>query len=145
MDDKILEQPETTNISPLQLNMEYVLSRIDYIMKDSAHIHEAIIAIQEMTVNEGMNNNEGDTARGEAISHAVQSRETTNQQLLHLLEKMYDDLKPQKVSNSGTSNEINTFKQLAEALIDYPPNLAETILMKSAQQIFVKAGAEIVK
>jgi hypothetical protein len=81
---------------PLELTMSYVLNRIDYIMKESSHINNAIETIRYMEINEGPMGS--DSARGEAISHAVKSRETTNQQLIKLLEKMYDDLKPEKPS-----------------------------------------------
>ena len=82
-----------------KLSMEYVLSRIDAILNETQHIHEAIKAIPEipvMTLPDGMMNYQGDFAgqsKADAISKIIQSRETTNQQLIHLFEKMYDDLK----------------------------------------------------
>lgn len=82
----------------IELTMEYILSRIDSIMMDNSHIHKAIEAIRDMKINDsGDSSDNGDFARGEAISTAVKSRETTNQQLIKLFEKMYDDLKPQKI------------------------------------------------
>lgn len=102
MSDKIENPvlPET----PSELTMHYVLSRIDRIIADTSYIHEALHSIREMNVNEGHMGGQGDSARGEAISHTVQSRETTNQQLLRLLEEMYNDLKEgQKPPNAGIS------------------------------------------
>lgn len=121
------------------LSMAYVLTRIDQILNDTAHVHEAIAAIRDMPVNEGMNNMAGDTARGEAISHAVQSRETTNQQLIRLLEKMYDDLKPKT-----PSDDVLKFEKLADVLSKYHSEEAANILAKAAQQLFVKPGAPAV-
>ncbi|MHC1693910.1 MAG: hypothetical protein AB9835_01245 [Eubacteriales bacterium] len=90
---------EHVNGSPLVFNMEYVLSRIDIILKDTSYIHKAldtIVAFQpsESEASGGMS----DLGRAEAVTAAVQSRETTNQQMLKLLEKMYDDLKPKEKS-----------------------------------------------
>jgi len=138
---------QTVNIAPtvnlvliFQFDvMEYELTRIDQILNDTAHIHEAIAAIRDMPVNEGMNNMAGDTARGEAISHTVQSRETTNQQLIQLIEKMYDDLKPKE-----PSDEILKFQQLTDALCKYPPETAAEILKRAAQQMFVKPATAVV-
>jgi hypothetical protein len=93
---------DTTKIDdinkPLELTMSYVLNRIDYIMKDVSHINNAIEAIRSMEINKGPSSMGSDRSRGEAISNAVKSRETTNQQLIKLLDKMYDDLKPEKSS-----------------------------------------------
>lgn len=75
-----------------ELTMDYVLNSIDGIIKDSSYIHEAIGAIRDLDVIESPCGDD----RSNSISAAVQSRETTNQQLLRLLEKMYDDLKPEK-------------------------------------------------
>ena len=85
---QIKEQPQMPT-------MKYVLERIDKIVNDTAHIREAITAVKEMEINGGIS---GDEARGNAISTAVQARETTNQQALRLYEKMYDDLKPKNKS-----------------------------------------------
>jgi len=130
---------ETNKPSTPVLSMDYVLTRIDQILNDTTHVHEAIAAIRDMPVNEGMNNMAGDTARGEAISNTVQSRETTNQQLIRLLEKMYDDLKPKE-----TSEEIQKFQQLTDALCKYPTETAVEILKKAAQQMFVKPATAVV-
>lgn len=129
-----------------KLSMEYVLSRIDAILNDTDHIHEAIKAIPEIPVmmpNEGMMNYQGDFAgqsKADAISHAVQSRETTNQQLIRLLEKMYDDLKPKEIPE-----DILKIKELREALsgLGLPSEYIATILEKSAKQMFIKPGAGI--
>lgn len=101
-DTKVVEE----TVSPL--TMEYVLSRIDQLINEKDYVNNAFTAIQEMKVNQGNLNGEGDAARGKAISDTVQARETTNQQLIKLLEKMYDDLKPQRetVSTKDKALEI---------------------------------------
>ena len=109
--------PEKTAEKPLELTMEYVLSRIDQIMKDTAHIHEAMKAISGMPVNESPNGGYGDQAKGEAIANAVQSRETTNQQMLKLLEKMYDDLKPNPQVTLKNMEDLLNSNKILEAFV----------------------------
>ena len=127
------------------LSMEFVLSRIDQILRDTTYIHEAIRAVQEISVmvpTEGMMSYQGDfagQAKAAAIEKAVLSRETTNQQMIRLLEKMYDDLKPKE-----PSEEVLKLQQLSDILCKYPPNVATDILKKAAQQMFVQPGASAV-
>jgi hypothetical protein len=88
----LTEQHET----PEEPSMKYVMSRIDMIIRDNQHIKNALTAIDTMQINESPNGGVGDAARAEAIQNTVQSRETTNQKILEILEKMYDDLKPHR-------------------------------------------------
>ncbi len=121
------------------LSMEYVLTRIDKIINDTAFLHEAIATVGNMEAAQpGMNG--CDTSRGDAIKTIVASREATNQQTLKFLEKMYDDLKPKELSD-----DILKLKQLTDTLSRYPNEFAEDVIRKASQQMFVKAGAEIVK
>ena len=53
---------------------------------------------------------------------------------------MYDDLTPAK-----PDGEMQKHQQLSTALAILPPAQAADILAKSAQQMFVRAGAEIVR
>ena len=116
---------------PLELTMDYVLNRIDYIMKDASHVHGAIEALRNMDIN--ASGDGSDCARGEAISIAVQSRETTNQQLLKLLEKMYDDLKIS--SESEEQKKARTLSKMIENVKLPPDKMAETI-QSIVQNIF---------
>lgn len=122
----------------IRLTMGYVLSRIDLILNDTAHIHEAIAAIQKMEPGQP-SLNAPDTSRI-AITNVVQARETTNQQMIRLLEKMYDDLKPKE-----PSEDIQKLQQLNDVLCRFPKDVATAVILKVSQQMFVKAGAEIVK
>jgi hypothetical protein len=125
-----------------QLTMQYILQSIDKIINDYAHIHEAISAIKEMSVFVGEKDESRDRSTGDAISQTVQARETTNQQMIKLLEKMYDDLKPQK---EIVSEDIVKLQQLADVLNSkLNPAIAANILQKSVQQMFVKPGALVV-
>ena len=137
-------EQKSTGYIPI-LSMEYVLSRIDAIINDTEYIHEAIKAIIEIPImmpTDGMMNYQGDyagQAKAEAISQAISSREKTNQKLIQLLEKMYDDLKPQE-----PSEDILKIKQLTEALSSLPSEYVMTILQKSVQQMFVKPATAVV-
>lgn len=78
-------------------NMEYVCSRIDLIIKETAHIHEALEVVKSIpsgnTSSQAYSPEDvAGQAKAEAITSTVQSREITNQQVLRLLEKMYDKL-----------------------------------------------------
>lgn len=107
----------------LELTMQYVLSRIDLIMNDKSHIHEAIDAIRNMEINEGPGGDEFEKAK--AISSAAQSRETTNQQLLKLFEKMYDDL---KVSvESEEQKKVRTITRMLGEMSLPPDEMTDTI------------------
>lgn len=135
---EIVSEAEGNSAVPV-LSMDYVLTRIDKIINDTAYLHEAINAVEKMEAAQpGMQG--CDTSRGDAIKTIVVSRETTNQQTLKLLEKMYDDLKPKELSD-----DILKLKQLTDTLCRYPNEFAEDVIRKAAQQMFVKAGSEIVK
>ena len=133
--------PEAEGNSPVPiLSMDYVLTRMDKIINDTAYLHEAITAVGNMEAAEPGVNGSCDTSRGEAIKAIVVSREMTNRQTLKLLEKMYDDLKPKELSD-----DILKLKQLTDTFCRYPNEFAEDVIRKASQQMFVKAGAEIVK
>lgn len=135
--DYINEQTATQATStekPVVLNMEYVLTRIDKIMDNNYQIKEAFDIIKNMELNGSLNGGFGDQARAEAISQTVQSRETTNQQLIKFLEKMYDDLKPQKVK---TAEDTKILQMLIDNMdiSDLPPDEQSKLLMAQLNKI----------
>lgn len=136
---EIMSEAKGNSTAPA-LSMDYVLTRIDKIINDTAYLHEAITAVGNMEAAEPGVNGGCDTSRGDAVKAIVVSRETTNQQTLKLLEKMYDDLKPKELSD-----DILKLKQLTDTLCRYPNEFAEDVIRKASQQMFVKAGAAIVK
>lgn len=75
-----------------KLTMDYVLSQIEKIALQTEYLNNAISELRQMEiVGSG---DIGSANKAEAIGDIVKCRETTNQQLLKLYEKMYDDLKP---------------------------------------------------
>ncbi len=89
----------TTVMEPKELTMEWIMQRIDMVIKDTEYIKQAVEEIDEKN--------------GQALGYLVEARENTNQQTLRLLEKMYDDLKPLRPN-------IDTIMDEATAL---PPNM----------------------
>ena len=148
------ENTASENLSDApELTMAYVLARIDKIVNDTAHIHEAINAAASIEITkptEGMINYKGDIAgssKAEAISDVVKAREKTNRRLLLLLEKMYDDLKPNRNGHANFRNfggqqkmpeDIQKFQHLTKALEGYPPEIAADIISDAAKAMFSK-------
>lgn len=129
---------------PSQLSMEYILSRIDRIIADTGHVNMAMSALENMPVNISPEGGSGDQAKAQAVADSVKAREATNQQIIRLLEKMYDDIKPkpldretQKLENiAGILRGLNKDEYSADAFL---------VIKKCAQQMFVEPGASIVE
>ena len=132
-----LQEAGAADTGDSRLTVGDILSRIDLILRDTAYIHEAIEAIQKMEPGEP-SLNAPDPSR-QSIATLIQAREATNQQMIHLLEKMYDDVKPREPSEDGRK-----LRELSDALSRYPEEFVADVLRKAAQQMFVRAGAEIV-
>lgn len=85
--------PETTTATE-KLTMNYVLEQIEKIQNQTDHIGMALAALGNMVPK--TNSTTPDVAgaeQAEAIAEVVESREATNQKLIDLYGKMYDDLK----------------------------------------------------
>lgn len=99
------------------LTLEYVLEHIDRIAEDTEHIYKTIDAIAEMQINESPNGGVSDASRAEAITAAVQCRETTNQKLLETYNKLLDSLlAPKPVDVSG--NRRREYFAMVESVIN---------------------------
>lgn len=68
-------------------SMQYCLEQIERIGHQTEYLNQAIADIRQL------GNNDISCAKAMALSDIVKCRETTNQQMLHFYEKMYDDLK----------------------------------------------------
>lgn len=128
--NQILEDNKVKN-NNTELNMEYVLSRIDQILEEKEYIKEAIDSINNMKLNTSPEGGRGDMARAAAISAAIQARETTNQDILKMLNKMYDNLNPPKENNSTVDKKIKLAEDLIKTAIEYEitnlPEVTESI------------------
>ena len=78
------------------MNVKDILVRIASIVNQTSYIGEACEALKEMGDGDsgdcGAPGNLMGAAKAKALADVVQCRQTTNQQILHLYEKMYDDL-----------------------------------------------------
>ncbi len=105
------------------LTMDYVLTRIDKVLNDTDYIQSTLIALEDISF-EGP----GDIAsaqKAEAIGEIVKCREATNQKLLSLYEKMYEDLKPSKAHASFVPKDFKELFALANSL---PPVQKENFI-----------------
>ncbi len=85
-----------------KLTINYVLNQIERIVKENEYIHNALEQLAAMPKSDP-----GDIAgqeKAKAIGDIVRCRETTNQRLIALYEKMYEDLKP---STSMTKENVS--------------------------------------
>ena len=78
-----------------KLTMDYVLGQIETIATETEYLHNAISELSK--INSVGPGDVGTQEKAHALGEIVTSREHTNQRLLSLYEKMYDDLKSQSV------------------------------------------------
>ncbi len=79
-----------------KLSLDYLLGQIEKIASQTDYLNQAISELRQMEAA-----GPGDIAtagKAEALHIVVTCRETTNQQLLRFYEKLYDDIKPEKVT-----------------------------------------------
>lgn len=100
-------KPET---EPKKYTIEYILEQIGKIAENQEHINDAL---QKLTLMESKGPGDvGTHGQAEAIAKVVTAREETNQKLIALYEKMYDDLKPKK-EESNKSKALDALKQIS--------------------------------
>lgn len=98
---------ETTTEQPQKLTINYVLEQIEKIQNQNDHIGIALAALRNMVPKNNTTVPDVSGAeQAEAIAEVVESRETTNQKLLAIYEKMYDDLKPREESTKNKALEM---------------------------------------
>ena len=77
------------------VDLAYILERMEAIQKDTKYLSEVIDKLSRMQDGDsGSANSPGNImgeAKAEALGDVVRCRETTNQQLLRMYEKMYED------------------------------------------------------
>ena len=78
-----------------KLTMDYVLGQIEKIATETEYLHNAISELSK--TNSCGPGDVGTQEKAHALGEIVTSREHTNQRLLSLYEKMYDDLKAQSL------------------------------------------------
>lgn len=94
MTDKMMDMTtgeviEMTSGEP-KLSVEYILAQLEKISSQTAYLNEAIAQISGMQV--AGSGDIGTQGKASAIADVVKCRETTNQKLISLYEKMYDKI-----------------------------------------------------
>ena len=96
MEDKDMSENKTKS---QKITIKYLLEQIEEIAKNQEHINDAL---QKLTFMESKGPGDvGTDGQAQAIARVVEAREETNQKLIALYEKMYDDLKPHKESTKS--------------------------------------------
>ncbi len=101
-----MNMSENTEMQTPVLTMEYLLGKIDEIAQQTEYLNTAIDRLGQMKTGNGPGDVAGE-AQAQAIGDVVRCRETTNQQLLKLYEKMYDDLKPKESERLAALNRLS--------------------------------------
>ena len=87
-----------------ELSVSYILSRLEAIQQDTDYLHEAIATLTQMSDSDGNTpyapGDLAGQAKAEAIGRIVCCRETTNQQMIQLYQRIYEDLSPNPKSFS---------------------------------------------
>lgn len=115
-------------MSEEKLSMNYVLEQIEKIMQETEYLHSTIAALEAI----GPASGPGDIAganKAEALATVVKCRETTNQKMLALYEKMYDDLKPEKIADVKTDKQLLALNAVENIFtsVDVDEDIAEQL------------------
>lgn len=87
-------------------SMEYCLEQIERIGRQTEYLNQVIAELRQL------DNASSCAQKAMALSDIVKCRETTNQQMLHFYEKMYDDLK-----GPTTADTVSQKSHLQEQLL----------------------------
>ena len=124
-DKKMTEERKTESI----YNIEYILSQIAKIQEQTEFLNIALEKLSQMGDGEG--NIQGQ-AKAQAFADIVRCRETTNQKMLSLYEKMYDDLKP-----DNRNKKLDVLDKLAQIAANPDDFAAEkSDMLTTIRQIF---------
>jgi hypothetical protein len=137
-------QPEGQKASAgmAEYSVAGILTRIDKIISDTEHIYKALDSISEIMTSGGFDN--GAANKAESIATVVRFREKTNQELIHLLERMYDNLVPQQMPEDVVKFQaiIASLKSLESIDADTLAEMVETIIHQMFVELpTVKPGA----
>ena len=107
-------------MSEEKLSMNYVLEQMEKIMAETEYLHKTIEAI--VTIESTMGGDLTGQSKANALATVVECRETTNQKMLAMYEKMYDDLKPQVPTRKDKRDTVmDTLRMIQNTLCDVVP------------------------
>ena len=88
----------TEQVISKTLTMDYVLGKIEEISANQGYLMAAITELGKLKSSGP--GDVGTQEQGKAFGEIIKAREATNQRLIALYEKMYDDLKPKQILES---------------------------------------------
>ncbi len=106
---------QETNVT---YSVEYILTKMAEIQAETAYLNEALANLSTMSDGDsggaGSPGNMLGAEKAKAFGDIVRCRETTNQQMLRMYEKMYDNLTTSKQSASSEADKWNAICKLAD-------------------------------
>lgn len=90
-------ESEVSKTEQFAITTSDILRRIDQIIAQGNDLPHIVANIKTMPVNESPEGGRDGAARAEAIRDVYVRREVTNQKLIELLNRMYDDIAPKQV------------------------------------------------
>ena len=90
-------ESEVSKTEQFAITTSDILRRIDQIIAQGNDLPHIVANIKTMPVNESPEGGRDGVARAEAIRDLYVRREVTNQKLIELLNRMYDDIAPKQV------------------------------------------------
>ena len=120
-----------------KLTMDYLLGKLEEISLGQAFLTDAISELGKM--KSGGPGDVGTQEQAKAIGEIIKAREATNQKLIALYEKMYDDLKPdKKINNERVAVTGTLIETLGEGLTPVESKEALTEILGIALQDLTK-------
>ncbi len=114
---EINEEPKASTNTPAY-TIEYILTKIAEIQSETAYLNEALAKLSTMSDGDsGSSGSPGNilgAEKAKSFGDIVRCRETTNQQMLSLYEKMYDNLTTSKQSANSEADKWETICKLAD-------------------------------
>lgn len=132
LEDKKMENTTTQT----KYSIEYILEQVAKIQEQTDYLNQTI---EKLSVMDDGDSGDGGSpgnilgqAKAQALGDVVRYREKTNQQMLKLYEKMYDDLSP--YSNSKKIEVLGKLAEIADGKEDF--NSDKLGMLEKIRQIF---------
>jgi len=128
------EQP----IANTRYTIEYCLEQMELITLQTEHLMQAM---------EELKSAKGEDAKAMAIGDMVVQREKTNRSLIAFYEKVYDDLKPEKLQKMETPKEVPSFVNLGggKTSSEAQADLLKDLLAQISNPMLDKETRDILK
>ena len=123
--NEVSEKEETKSVQQTVTTAD-ILSRIDMIIAQGAELQSAVAQIQSLPVNDSPFGGNDGAQRAKAISNIYSSRETTNQKMIDLLNRMYSDIATKSAMDITREKTVERFANMNFAGVE--PKTAEAIL-----------------